>query len=185
LNSGGQRNTQVAEVIQKMLNENLNINIKLNVMPFAQHLENYETGKANFWRTGWSADYPDPETFLNLLYGPHVPANLSDKSYINSVRYQSASFDSIFQMALREVDQKKRFELYRQADQIALDDAAIMPIYYEEYTRLLQLNVRNFDQNAMEYRDLSKVYFDQGPNKNKPSAVNKVDSSDTSEVSGK
>jgi len=161
LNSGGQRNTQVAEVIQKMLAENLNISLKLNVMPFAQHLENLETGKALFFRTAWIADYPDPETFLSLLYGPHVPANLSDKSYVNSVRYQNPRFDSLFSAALQEVDVAKRFELYRQADQVQLDDAAIMPIYYDENTRLLQLYVRNFDQNAMEYRDMSKVYFDQ------------------------
>jgi hypothetical protein len=34
-----------------------------------------------------------------------------------------------------------------------------MPIYYYEHYRLLQLNVRNFDINPMEYRDLSKVYL--------------------------
>jgi len=159
LNSGGTRNVQIAEVIQKQLRETLNINVVLNVMPWAQHLDNLETGKALFWRTGWIADYPDPENFLNLLYSPHIPANLSDKSYINSVRYASAEFDSLFALGLREVDETKRLELYTQADQVAMDDAAIMPIYYNEHYRLLQLNVRNFDINPMEYRDLSQVYF--------------------------
>jgi len=37
LNSGGTRNIQIAEVIQKMLTDNLNISVKLNVMPMAQH----------------------------------------------------------------------------------------------------------------------------------------------------
>ena len=159
LNSGGSRNVQIAEVIQKQLKESLNIDVELNVMPWAQHLENLETGKALFWRTGWIADYPDPENFLNLLYSPHIPANLSDKSYINSVRYKSAEFDSLFALGLREVDETKRLELYQQADQVAMDDAAIMPIYYYEHYRLLQLNVRDFDINPMEYRDLSQVYF--------------------------
>ncbi len=159
LNSGGSRNVQIAEVIQKQLKENLNIDVILNVMPWGQHLENYETGKALFWRTGWIADYPDPENFLNLLYGAHIPENLSDKSYVNSVRYKSTVFDSLFSTAQREVDAIKRAELYRNADQIAMDDAAIMPIYYYENYRLLQLNVRDFDINPMEYRDLSQVYF--------------------------
>jgi len=159
LNSGGSRNVQIAEVIQKQLKETLNIDIELNVMPWAQHLDNLETGKALFWRTGWIADYPDPENFLNLLYSPHIPAKLSDKSYINSVRYASAEFDSLFARGLREVDEGKRLELYKQADQVAMDDAAIMPIYYYEHYRLLQLNVRNFSINPMEYRDLSQVYF--------------------------
>ena len=164
LNSGGSRNVQIAEVIQKQLKETLGIDVELSVMPWAQHLDNLETGKALFWRTGWIADYPDPENFLNLLYSPHIPANLNDKSYINSVRYASTEFDSLFSMALREVDEQKRLELYKQADQVAMDDAAIMPIYYYEHYRLLQLNVRNFDINAMEYRDLSRVYL-ADPNK--------------------
>ena len=159
LNSGGSRNVQIAEVIQKQLKEHLNIDIELNVMPWGQHLENLETGKALFWRTGWIADYPDPENFLNLLYSPHIPPNLGDKSYINSVRYKNEEFDSLFAASLREVDVVKRNELYRQADQVAMDDAAIMPIYYYEHYRLLQKNVVNFDINPMEYRDLSRVYF--------------------------
>ena len=153
-------------MIQNQLKESLNIDVELNVMPMAQHLDNLETGKALFWRTGWIADYPDPENFLNLLYSPHIPAKLSDKSYINSVRYKSAEFDSLFSMALREVDEAKRLELYKQADQVAMDDATIMPIYYYEHYRLLQLNVRNFDINAMEYRDLSRVYL-AGPEEKK------------------
>jgi len=158
---GGDRNVQVAEVVQKMLQENLGIKIKIEQVQFAQHLDNLETGKALFWRTGWVADYPDPENFLSLLYGKNVPKELSTKSYINSVRYQSAKYDSVFNTALREVDKAKRFELYREADQIAVDDAATMPIFYEENTRLLQVYVKNFPSNAMEYRDLTAVYFDK------------------------
>ena len=157
---GGDRNVQIAEVVQKMLNENLGINIKIEQMQFAQHLENLETGKATFWRAGWIADYPDPENFLNLLYGGHVPEDLNTKAYINAMRYQSAEFDSIFNSALRTVDDAQRFELFRQADQKQVDDAAIMPIFYDENTRLIQVYVKNFPSNSMEYRDMTEVYFD-------------------------
>ncbi len=156
---GGDRNVQIAEVAQKMLNENLGINIKIEQLQFAQQLENVETGKAIFWRSGWIADYPDPENFLNLLYGAHVPTELSEKAYINSMRYQSPKFDSLFDIALREVDAVKRFELFRQVDQIAVDEAAIMPIFYDENTRLIQVHVKNFPSNSMEYRDMTEVYF--------------------------
>jgi peptide/nickel transport system substrate-binding protein len=157
---GGDRNIQIAEVVQKMLNDNLGINIKIEQMQLAQLLENVETGKSTFWRSQWVADYPDPENFLNLLYGNHVPSKISDKSFINSVRYQNPKFDSLFDVAIREMDQEKRFELYTQVDQIAVDDAANMPIFYDENTRLLQVHVKNFPSNAMEYRDMTAVYFD-------------------------
>ncbi len=125
----------------------------------AQHLENLETGKTMFWRTAWVADYPDPENFLNLFYGPLVPENLSDKSYINSVRYQNSEYDKMFEKAMESIDEKERFKYYRMADQIALDDAPYMPICYDEYTRLLQRNVRNFPANALENRDFREVFF--------------------------
>lgn len=156
---GGDRNVLTAQVIQGMLKENLNIDIKIEMLPFSQHLDKLESGQSLFWRLGWIADYPDPETFLTLFYSGHIPANLSDRSYVNSVRFRNAKYDSLFTLAMREVDDKKRFDLYRQADQIAIDEAAIMPIFYDEIYRLVQNDVRNFDVNAMEYRDMSRVYL--------------------------
>ena len=158
---GGGRNVQIAEVVQKMLAENLGIDIKIEQLQLAQQLENVESGKTLFWRTGWTADYPDPENFLNLLYGGNVPNDLTTKAYINSMRYQSPKYDSLMEIALREVDKAKRFELFRQADQTQIDDAAILPIFYEENTRLIQVYVKNFPSNAMEYRDFTRVYFDK------------------------
>lgn len=157
---GGDRNVQTAEVIQKMLKENLNVDVIINTMPFAQHIDAYESGKTHFWRQGWIADYPDPENFLNLLYGKHVPASLDEKSFINPFRYKSEAFDKLFEQALREVDVKKRFDLFLQAEQIAINDAAIMPLFYDENTRLVQVYVKNCDVNAMEYRDFTHVYID-------------------------
>lgn len=156
---GGDRNVLTAEAIRNMLKENLNIDVVIDPMPFSQHLDKLETGKSLFWRTAWIADYPDPETFLTLMYGKHVPEKLNDRSSINSVRYQSAKFDSLFMAAMREPDEAKRFALYMMADQVAIDDGAFMPIFYDENYRMLQNNVKNFPANAMEYRDLSQVYF--------------------------
>ena len=47
----------------------------------------------------------------------------------------------------------------KRADQIAMDDAAIMPIYYDEYTNLVQKNVQNYFSNAMNFQDFRNVYF--------------------------
>ena len=61
---------------------------------------------------------------------------------------------------MNEPNPEKRAELYRRADQVAMNDAAIMPIYYEVNDRLVQRNVRGFDINPMEYRDMTCVWFD-------------------------
>ncbi|HAA00165.1 MAG TPA: ABC transporter substrate-binding protein [Flavobacteriales bacterium] len=159
LNSGGTTNELLAEAIQSMLKENLGVTVKLDVMPLNQLIEEFESGKADFWRSAWVADYPDPENYLNLFYGKNVPENPSDKSYINFTRYRSDAFDEMFSKALRTTDEKERMELFAKCDQLIVDDAVVMPLYYDNYIRLVQTNVRNFPINAMEYRDLSRVYF--------------------------
>ncbi len=173
-NGGGDRNTMTAEYVTNKLKENLGITVKIDAMPFAQHIETVFTGKALFWRFGWNADYPDPETFLTILYSRHIPDSLNQASSLNSVRYSSPQFDSIFDAAMNEADAVKRYELFRRADQVAMNDAAIMPIYYEVNDRLLQRNVRNFDINPMEFRDMTSVWFDVSE---EPKPANKVDTS--------
>lgn len=159
INSGGGTNEQIAEAVQKMLQETLNIRLNITKLPFAQHLENLETGKVQFWRLGWIADYPDPENFLTLFFSGHIPPKLSDKSYLNSTRYSNPVYDSLFTLAINTVDDATRMSLYAQADQVMINDAPIMPIYYYRDYRLLQPRVQNFPQNAMEYRLYREVWL--------------------------
>lgn len=159
INSGGGTNEQVAEAVQSMLAEVLNVKVSITKLPFAQHLENVETGKVDFWRAGWVADYPDPENFLTQFYSKHIPKKLEEKSYINSTRYSNREFDNLFEAALQTVDNDQRNLLYLKAEQQMLDDAAIIPLFYYKDYRLLQPDVRNYPQNAMEYRNFREVYF--------------------------
>jgi oligopeptide transport system substrate-binding protein len=159
LNSGGSRNTQVAEAIKKMIEETLNIKIELLMIPWAQHTEAVEAAKADFFRLGWIADYPDAENFLNLFHSKHVPKDTTEKTYINSYRYKNSEYDAIFNNAITITNETERNLMYAKADQKAIDDAVVLPNYYDIDFRILQSNVRNCPQNAMEYRDFSEVYF--------------------------
>lgn len=157
--SGGDRNILVAEVIQKMLKENLNVDVEINTVPLAEHIEYVQSGKSDFFRFAWFADYPDPETFLTLFYGKHVPTGASEKSFINYFRFKNARFDSLFAASFKEPDKAKRYDLLSQAEQVVLDEAPFMPVFYDENYSLEQLNVRNFPQNPLNYFDLSVVYL--------------------------
>jgi oligopeptide transport system substrate-binding protein len=159
INSGGKRNESVAEAVEKMLEENLNIQVEITRMSFAQHTEAVEAAKVNFYRMGWVADYPDPENFLTLFDGKWFEPDLSVKTYINSYRYKSDAYDAAFHGALASTNEVERNDLYAQADQIAINDAVVLPIFYDKDYRLLQPNVRNFYQNAMEHRNAKDVYF--------------------------
>lgn len=156
---GGDRNILVAEVVQKMLKEHLNVDVEINTVPFAEHLENIHTAKVDFFRAGWIADYPDPETFLTLFYGGHVPKSMGEKSYINYTRYVNPRFDSLFLAAGKISDNKERFALLAKAEKMMLEDAPFMPIFYDENFRLEQLNVRNLPENIMNYINLETTYL--------------------------
>lgn len=173
LNSGGSTNKVVAEAIQNMLSENLGVKIKMDILPFPEHLQRFEHGKTDFWRTAWIADYPDAENFLSMFESSGVPADLNARSFPNTARYVSPAYDTLLKSALIEIDDAKRNELYAKLDQMLIDDAAIMPIYYDNFIRLLQRNVRNLPINAMEYRDFSKVYFSNKGKKDKVSSEDK------------
>jgi oligopeptide transport system substrate-binding protein len=156
---GGDRNILVAEVVQKMLKENLNVDIEINTVPLGEHIENVQSAKTDFFRFAWVADYPDPETFLTMFYGKHVPKSMAEKAYMNFDRYSNARFDSMFVAARVIGDKAERFAMLARAEQVMLDDAPIMPIFYDENFRLEQLTVRNLPENPMNYFDLTTTYL--------------------------
>lgn len=158
LNAGGGRNVSIAEAIQGMLKEHLNITVNLLQVEFSQHLEAIDAGKAPFYRLGWVADYPDPETFLNLYHGRIVPP--PDKpSPLNSTRYQNPRFDEIFERALSTTDRAERMRLYRMAEQIAIDDAPMLLIFNDEDFRFVQPYVRNHPHNAMDRTNHERTWM--------------------------
>lgn len=50
-------------------------------------------GTGQIFRWGWNADYPDPENFLFLLYGPNSKAK---KQGENAVNYNNPEFNQLF-----------------------------------------------------------------------------------------
>jgi oligopeptide transport system substrate-binding protein len=51
-------------------------------------------GNAQIYFWGWLADYPDPENFLFLLYGPDGEVKFGGE---NSSNYQNAEYDHLFE----------------------------------------------------------------------------------------
>lgn len=161
INSGGGRNQDVAEAIKTMLSDNLNIEVDIAQVVWAQHTNNVETGKVNFWRFGWVADYPDPNNFLNLFYGKNVPASMEEAAYTNPCRYKNPAYDALYEKALTTPDEQERNRMYAQLDKMIVEDAPVLLIYYSMNRRLLQPYVKNFPNNGMEYRTFREVWFDK------------------------
>lgn len=161
LNAEGDRNTNVAVEIQKQLKDHLNVDIELQILPFAQLLEKSYKGDYNILRAAWVADFPSAENFLWIFSSKDVPNSLNEASYPNVARYVSKSFDSYYEAALKAKSIEEANALFKKAEMKLMDDAPVIILWYDEGYRLVKSYVKDFPNNPMQYRDLGRVYFEE------------------------
>ena len=75
----------------------------------------------------------------------------------NYTRYKSAAFDAAFEQAIKEDNDSIRYKLYQQADKIMIDDAPVVPLWYDKVVRLVQPNVKGFNPNALNLLELRRT----------------------------
>lgn len=158
VNSGNSRNSSVAVELQKQLKQHLNINIIFESLPNVQKYDLQMHGKSALFRDAWVADYSSPESFLSLFVGEAVPADNNALSFPNTSRYQNANFDAYFKKGRDFNTKDSSYTNFMRAEQILMDDAVIIPLWYEGSYRLLASGIKNLNLNAMRYYDLTKVY---------------------------
>lgn len=161
VNDGSVTVLNVADAVQRMLTNGLNITVEISVLPRGRHYEEVESGRVSFWRDGWIGDYADPENFLRLFHGKLVPDDSVKASFLNTARFIDRKFDKYFEQSLSELNREKRFHAYLKADQEMIDRAAVAPLYYEKWIWLVNKNVENLDVSGIGVLDLSKVYFEK------------------------
>jgi peptide/nickel transport system substrate-binding protein len=161
LNAEGERNTNVAVEIQKQLKDHLNVDVELQILPFAQLLEKSYSGDYSMLRAAWVADFPSAENFLWIFSSKDVPNSLSDASYPNVARYVNSTFDTYYENALKAKSIDEANELFKKAEIRLMEDAPVIILWYDEGYRLIKSYVKDFPNNPMQYRDLGRVYFEE------------------------
>ncbi len=71
----------------------LNIDLVIRSTDYNRFQDKMRNGTAQMFQWGWNADYPDPENFMFLLYGPNSKVG---KSGENSANYDNAEFNALF-----------------------------------------------------------------------------------------
>ena len=80
--------------------EKLGIELVIRATDYNRFQEKVRKGTAQIFGWGWNADYPDPENFLFLLYGPNGKVEAQGE---NAVNYANARFDTLF-VAMRSME---------------------------------------------------------------------------------
>ncbi len=123
---GSDINGDIAALAQ-MWKQNLGVTITVeNIEPnfFSDQVFSGNHGQMLSW--GWCADYPDPENFADALFHTGAPQNLGN--------YSNPQIDSLLEAARTERDVTKRIEMYQQAEQMLVDDAAaLFTVHYLNY----------------------------------------------------
>ncbi|MCF1714819.1 ABC transporter substrate-binding protein [Flavihumibacter sp. RY-1] len=134
--------------------QELGIPVKVEVVQKSFLLEQTAQSQALFFRGSWIADYPDAENYLSVFYGKNpAPPNYT--------RYNNPAFDRLYEKALTETNDSLRFELYRQMDRMILEDAPVVPLWYDEAIHLVQPFVKNFEPNSLNLLELRRVEINE------------------------
>jgi oligopeptide transport system substrate-binding protein len=161
VNADGFAYVNVAEAVQNMVQRELNVPISVTVVRADRHYARVDRGQVRMWREGWTADHPDPENFLSLLYGKNVVSDTSQPSLLNKSRYNNAEFNAAFSAALNSADTSERMKQLARAEGVAMKDMPIAPLYHEQAIYLLQPRIRGLHLNPIEYLDLSGVWLEK------------------------
>ncbi|HET6244420.1 MAG: ABC transporter substrate-binding protein [Bacteroidetes bacterium] len=161
ISSGESKNTAVALEFSRQIKKVLNVDIELEILPYSTLIENSKYAKGDITRSAWIADYPSPESFLSMFYGTGVPLSNDLPSFPNTTRFVNTKFDSLFQAGVNTVNQRESYNFFLRAEQLMIEEAPVMVLWYDEKYRLYQSNVRNFHPNPINYWDFSQVYKDK------------------------
>ncbi len=119
----------------------LGVEVELYNTETKVHYDELQRGVLEIARAGWLADYNDADNFLNLL-----KAGVSH----NYGRWNNSEYNALLDKANATRDAKARAALLKQAEKIALDDTAAIPIYYYLSRNVVSPKVKGFEDNAFD-----------------------------------
>ncbi len=141
----------LCKYIQNQLAD-LGIKLKIDVNPPATLRELIAKSKTPFFRGSWIADYPDAENYLSLFYPPNFcPVGP------NYTHFKNKNFDLLYEKSQTEINDSIRFKLYKDMDQIIIDEAPVVVLYYDQVLRFTQKNIKNLGSNPMNLLSLKRV----------------------------
>jgi ABC-type transport system substrate-binding protein len=144
---------QYAELWKKSM-DGIGLHIEFDIGKFPDHLKQAKACQLMMWGAAWTADYPDGENFLQLLYGPNV-------GQTNYSCYESKAYDAFFEKAREMPDSPERNHLYLEMTRQMEVDGAWSINVSRERDELIQPGVRGYKKHPILQSEF--VYMDIDP----------------------
>ncbi len=139
------------EYIQREL-QKLGLIVNVEVIPAATLKSAKANGKLDIFRASWVADYPDAENYLSLYFSE----NFAPKGP-NYTHFKNELFDRYYEASFNETNVKNREQLYSKMDSLVMEEAPIVPLFYDEVVRFTRKEVSGLGINPINLLDLKRV----------------------------
>ena len=126
--------------------DKLNIQLVIRGTDYNRFQEKMLKGTAQIFQWGWNADYPDPENFLFLLYGPNSKLGHNGE---NAANYQNSKFDRLFEQMKNMENGPERQAIINEMMDIARYDAPWAWGFFPKQFSLHHVWVKNSKPNLM------------------------------------
>lgn len=141
---------RIAEAIQQMWKKGLGIDVRLVNTDWKVYLSRTNQLDYDISRAGWIGDYPDPNTFLDMM--------LSDGGN-NRTGWRNNDYDELIERAATLTNQKERYQAFEQAEMILDREAPLLPIYTYTRVALRDPSVKNWFPNILDHHPYKYVYL--------------------------
>ena len=142
--------------LEALVNEwrqNLGVEVTIRQIDPERFMYHTKDELDNLYDSGWSADYPHPQDFLELLFASNTQNNWGG--------YSNSAVDALLVKAGKELDSAKSLTLYQQTEQLLVNDAACLPLWFGKSYTLVKPNVHGYVPNAMGIVKLNEVSIDK------------------------
>ncbi len=141
----------VAQYVRRQWLETLGIDVGLEPLEIKVFRQKLHTTQYAIARASWTGDYNDVSTFLDCYRSD------SDN---NDTRWGNPTYDRLMDEAAMEPDQQRRLELFRQCEQILMDEQPIIPLYHDVLAYLFRDNVKGLymhPRNMVMYKTIEVI----------------------------
>ncbi|WP_056945311.1 peptide ABC transporter substrate-binding protein, partial [Lactobacillus equicursoris] len=124
---------KVTEFIQSALESTLGMKVEVTNVPFKTRLSRVTALKFDVVATGWTADFSDPISFLDLL---------SKGNAYNYGKWESTTYNKNVSLSKTTGSTAARWKAMVKADQALVEDQGVTPLYYTNEATLVKTKVK-------------------------------------------